>query len=189
MCNYRCIDRLGRTRLFRAPRLSVWLPALVFYAASCLPLSAQIWHVDEFDVMFDHKGAERGGTSAFDDAFRERRIAPPSVEPKVSVDVLRHPLTGKARRLLGTALRSVLKGDHAGAISALREGMAKIPAVVPYAHAMLGVEYLRAGQAAEAVPELTEAAVLFPHDAVVHSWVSLTAPEKRPGWRCTWTRR
>jgi tetratricopeptide (TPR) repeat protein len=165
-----------KARLRIALQLPVSLPALIFFTAS-FPLSAQMpgagigygFHVDEFDAMFEHDGFERGGTSEFDAAFPNRRAASPSEESKVSVDVLRHPLTGKARRVLGTALRYVLKGDHARAISALREGMAKIPSVAPYAHAMLGVEYLRAGRATEAVPELTEAATSFPHDAVVHS--------------------
>jgi len=177
MCNYRCIERLVKVRLYIALRLSVSLPALILFTASCFPLPAQMpgtgigygFHVDEFDTMFEHDGFERGGTSEFDAAFPNRRPDPPSEESKVSVDVLRHPLTRKARRMLGTALRYVLKGDHARAISLLREAMAKIPSIVPYAHAMLGVEYLRAGRATEAVPELTEAVTLFPHDAAVHS--------------------
>ncbi len=176
MCNYRCTKRFLRARLFIALRLSISLQALVFSSAICFPLSAQTpatghafgWHVDEFDALIEHGGFGPAGTPEVDAAFPWRRTAPPS-EYKVSVDVLRHPLTGKARRVLSTALRYVLKGDHARAISALQEGMAKIPSIGPYAHAMLGVEYLRAGRAAEAVPELVEAATSFPHDAVVHS--------------------
>ncbi|HEV2200998.1 MAG TPA: tetratricopeptide repeat protein [Bryobacteraceae bacterium] len=103
------------------------------------------------------------------DASPVSQTPEPNVEPKVSVDELRHPLTEKAQRLLAAALAYADKGEHGKAIATLREGMAKVRALVPYAHSVLGVEYLRLGQTAEAIPELAEAATLFPHDAMAHA--------------------
>ena len=176
MCNYRCIDRSCKARLFIALRLSIALPALIFSAVSCFPLRAQGpampgfgLRFDEFDVVFERGGFEHGGTAHMDSVFPARSAAPPSDALKVSVDELRHPLTGRARRVLATAWRYAQQGDHARAVSTLREGMAKAAAVIPYAHALLGIEYLHLGRNAEAVPEFTAAATSFPHDAVVHS--------------------
>jgi tetratricopeptide (TPR) repeat protein len=139
-----------------------------------IPLSAQYpssngFYVDEFDVLFEHGGMRQGETTAIDGAFPDHRASPTTGEPKVSVDELRHPLHGKARRVIATAWHYALQGEHLRAIATLREGMAKMAAVIPYAHALLGVEYLHLGRNAEAVPEFTEAARMFPHDAEVHS--------------------
>jgi tetratricopeptide (TPR) repeat protein len=172
MCNYRCIDRF-----FIARRMSVFLPALIFFAAGCFPISAQMssgtlgyhWHIDEFDTMFERGRFDGQGAPVLDSAFPNQVATPAPVETKVSVDELRHPLTERARRILAAAWRYAQKDEHARAISTLREGMAKVAALVPYAHALLGIEYLRTGRNAEAVPEFTEAVSLFPHDAVAHS--------------------
>jgi tetratricopeptide (TPR) repeat protein len=157
--------------------MSVFLPTLFFFAASCFPIYGQMatgtvdyrLRMDEFDVMFEHGRLGSEAASVIDSAFPNRVAPVVPDEPKVSIDQLRHPLTERARRVLATAWRYALKNDHAHAISTLREGMAKMAALVPYAHALLGIEYLRTGRNAEAVPEFTEAVSLFPHDAVVHS--------------------
>jgi Flp pilus assembly protein TadD len=75
--------------------------------------------------------------------------------------------------LLVKAWSYATKGDHPKAIATLQEGMTKVPALVPYAHALLGIEYIRIGRTAEALTDLTEAASLFPHDAAVHSNLAL----------------
>jgi tetratricopeptide (TPR) repeat protein len=125
------------------------------------------WHVNEFDEMNPPYRAE--GTVGF-----FKLPAPPATAPKVSADELRHPLTEKARRVLAKALEYIRKGEHSRAIATLREGMAKVRAVVPYAHEMLGAEYLRTGRDAEAVPEFAEAASFFPHEAAAHSNLALS---------------
>ena len=117
-------------------------------------------------VPFDTQGPDLG--------FFKQTPPPSSGEPKVSADELRHPMTGKARRVLATALGYAKKGEHWRAIATLREGMAKVRAVVPYAHGLLGIEYMRTGRDAEAVPEFTQAAGFFPHDAAVHSNLALS---------------
>jgi len=188
MCNYRCNHRFLEARIAgRCIPLAAWpgvepiarrwqiaLPLLVFSIVLSFPLCAQYptnygFHMDEFDVLFAHGGTHQEETPAIDDAFPDHRAAATTAELKVSVDELRHPLRGKAQRLVATAWRYAVQGDHLRAISTLREGMTKMAAVIPYAHALLGIEYLHLGRNAEAVPEFTQAAVMFPHDAVVHS--------------------
>jgi tetratricopeptide (TPR) repeat protein len=174
MCNHGFIGRF-----LQAPSLAAALaPLLLFLFPPCSPMAAQMqipgtvqpptMHADEFDVFFGRPEIWRADAASFNGAAAPQTSGT-SMEPKVSVDELRHPLTEKARRLLATALAYVGKGEHRKAIATLREGMAKVRALVPYAHGVLGVEYLRLGQTAEAVPELAEAATLFPHDAMVHS--------------------
>jgi hypothetical protein len=66
-----------------------------------------------------------------DSVFPDRRATPASAQPKVAVDELRHPLSGKARRLLDKAVGYAQRGDDANAISTLRKGMAREPALIP----------------------------------------------------------
>jgi tetratricopeptide (TPR) repeat protein len=162
MCNRRCVDRLRRVGFGRM--------ALVMLSVSgCFPLAAQIpgrpafgSHAGEFDAIFENHAMP-------DWAFPPRDIAQPSDPSPVSVDALRHPLNRKARRLLETALGYAESGEHARAITILQDGVAKIAAIAPYAHNVLGVEYLRTGRNAEAVKEFDEAATSLPHDAVVRT--------------------
>ena len=164
MCNYRCVDGSRRVRF-------AGLFLVVFSVSGCFPLAAQFpgqlghgLHADEFDTLF-----EREATPNLDSAFPPRSVAPFSEPSPVSVDALRHPLNGKARRLLEAALRYAEHGEHARAISLLQEGMAKVAAIIPYAHNVLGVEYLRTGRSVESVKEFDEAATLLPHDPVVRT--------------------
>ncbi len=180
MCNHSCLSS-SRSWVLCAARRSLgrrFLTASFFiFASTSFSLFGQWsgttpihgWHADEFDAVFDHSRFHEGVETDFDSAFPNRANAVSAGQPKVSVEELRHPLSGKARRILITAYRFAQKGDHAHAIATVREGMAKMAEVIPYAHALLGVEYLRTGRNAEALPEFTEAASLFPHDAMVHS--------------------
>jgi tetratricopeptide (TPR) repeat protein len=161
-----------------APSLAVALASFLFFFAPWAPVAAQMqipgtvrppmMHADEFDVFFGRLENWHADAHSLNGPAAPQNPEP-GVEPKVSVDELRHPLTEKARHLLAKALAYAGKGEHGKAIATLREGMAKVRALVPYAHGVLGVEYLRLGQTAEAVPELAEAATLFPHDAMAHS--------------------
>jgi len=78
----------------------------------------------------------------------------------VSADELRHPLSGKALRLIKKASSLIQAGDHVHAIEQLREAV-KIPAAAPYAYSLLGQEHLRLGQPEAALPELEEAVRLL----------------------------
>jgi tetratricopeptide (TPR) repeat protein len=81
----------------------------------------------------------------------------------ISADELRHPLSGKARRALQKVMTVIQAGDHARAVEQLRE-VVKIPSAAPYAHSLLGQEYLQLGKTIAALPELEEAVRLLPSD-------------------------
>jgi tetratricopeptide (TPR) repeat protein len=86
----------------------------------------------------------------------------------VSVEQLRYPVSRKGQKLIRTANRYAEKGESAKAIQAFQEALNE-PSAIPYARSSLGVEYLRVGQTALAIPELEEAVRLLPRNAVNHS--------------------
>lgn len=92
---------------------------------------------------------------------------PPAGGDTVSVQQLRHPLSRKARGLLNKAEALLTHGQRDKGKQQLAEAI-KEPSAAPYAHAMLGTEYLRDGQAHAAIPELETAARSLPI-ASVHS--------------------
>ena len=104
-------------------------------------------------------------TSSFPDS-REQTPAGPAT---VSSDVLRHPLTSKARRRLVKALHLAELGEHPAAIKELRETLVKEPSSAPYAQSLLGVEYVENQQFAEARTSFEEALRLMPHESINHS--------------------
>jgi Flp pilus assembly protein TadD len=93
----------------------------------------------------------------------------PSGPATVSADVLRHPLSSKARRRLEKALRLSELGKHPAAIQELRETLVKEPSSAPYAHNLLGVEFVESGQFDDARNSFEEAVRLMPHESVNHS--------------------
>lgn len=175
MCNHGSIDRSRMMRFSVVVRRFAGCAAI--FACAGFPLAAQIppiragagFYVDEFEAMSNQAQFDSVGTQGLDSAFALRRTPPPQEQTFVSVDELRHPLTGKARHMLAKALGYAERGDHTRAISTLHEGVAKDGTLAPYSHGLLGIEYLRSGRSAEAIPELTEAVKLFPHDARVRT--------------------
>ena len=93
----------------------------------------------------------------------------PAGPATVSADVLRHPLTSKARRRLEKALHLADLGEHPAAIRELREALVKEPSSAPYAQNLLGVEYVENSQFAEARSSFEEAVRLMPNESVNHS--------------------
>lgn len=93
--------------------------------------------------------------------------------PTVSTDVLRHPLSSKARRLFEKAMRLAELGNHHAAIEGLRDALVKCPADAPYAHNLLGLEYLEAHQYMEAKESFAEATRLMPRESGNHSNLGL----------------
>lgn len=87
----------------------------------------------------------------------------------VSADILRHPLTSKARRLLEKAMHLANLGDHAAAIQDLRQALVKEPSSAPYAHNLLGLEYIEEKQFAQARSSFEEAVRLMPGESANHS--------------------
>jgi Flp pilus assembly protein TadD len=93
----------------------------------------------------------------------------PSDPATISKDVLRHPLSVKARRLLEKARSLANLGEHTAAIQFLRDALVKEPSTAPYAKNMLGVEYFENRQFSEATSSFQEAVRLMPHESVNHS--------------------
>src|SRR5215470_5836222 len=84
----------------------------------------------------------------------------------VSADVLRHPISEKARGMLQAALETMNSGNHEAAIDQLLDTLAKYPESAAYAHSLLGVEYLRTDRFIDAVESFEKAVLLLPHDAI-----------------------
>ena len=102
-------------------------------------------------------------------SFPDSREHVPSGPATVSSDVLRHPLSAKARRRLEKALHLAELGEHPKAIKELRETLVKEPSSAPYAQSFLGVEYVQNQQFTEARNSFEEAVRLMPHESVNHS--------------------
>ena len=187
MCKHSCIrSAICKRGIFRASKARVlapkarilWMQAFVAAVLFCLPAAAQIpdvfrsslgWRIDDFDSMSANTTPVLDrGMGAFP-TIPQQSQAP----AKVSADVLRHPISEKARRILVKVLALAEKGEHARAVAALQEGMEKERTLLPYSHGLLGAEYLHLGRTAEAVPEFVEDARVFPHDATAHSNLAL----------------
>ena len=97
-----------------------------------------------------------------------------SGSPTISTDVLRHPLSSKARRLFEKAMHFAELGNHHAAIDGLRDALVKCPSDAPYAHNLLGLEYIEAHQYSEAKESFAEAARLMPHESSNHSNLGLS---------------
>jgi len=101
-----------------------------------------------------------------------REVPPPAQAPaeaSVSADLLRHPLSRKARQMLQKAQRAAEAGDHAGAIRQFEETLAKYPDSGAWTYSWLGVEYIKTDQFDAAVTSFEQAVLLLPHDAVSRS--------------------
>lgn len=116
------------------------------------------------------------------------RMAPTSSAttryPVVSVAQLRHPLTRKGSELIEKIQTSLRIGQRAKA----KEQIAKAiedPSAAPYAHAILGTEYLKEGQTQAALPELEGAAEVLPI-ADVHSNLGYALCATGQTNRCQW---
>src|ERR1700681_197170 len=110
------------------------------------PLSAGLWP-NAVPVVPDHSAV---------------RHAPAG---KISAELLRYPLSDKARRMLQKALQTSKAGDHSGAVKQLQQTLTKCPDTGAYVHSLLGVEYLKTDQIPEAIDALERAVKLLPHDA------------------------
>ena len=102
------------------------------------------------------------------DVSREPPATPGDGQYPISVDVLRHPISEKARRMFRKALDSLNSGDQETARGQLLEMLAKYPASAVYAHSVLGVIYVRTSRFHDAVTSFEQAASLLPHDATTH---------------------
>jgi tetratricopeptide (TPR) repeat protein len=92
----------------------------------------------------------------------------------ISTDMLRHPLSSKARRLFEKAMHFAELGNHHAAIEGLRDALVKCPSDAPYAQNLLGLEYIEAQQYKEAKASFAEAARLMPRESSNHSNLGLS---------------
>jgi tetratricopeptide (TPR) repeat protein len=93
---------------------------------------------------------------------------------KIAAELLRYPLSGKARSMLQKALQTSDAGDHLGAVRQLRKTLDKFPDTGAYVYSLLGVEYLKTDQIPEAIDVLKQAVDLLPHDASNHANLGLS---------------
>jgi tetratricopeptide (TPR) repeat protein len=86
----------------------------------------------------------------------------------IPVDVLRHPITARVRKIILTAMSRIDAGEHAPAIELLRETLRKYPDSAPYVQNLLGAEYVRTDQLPAAISSFEQAVSLLPNDAMTH---------------------
>ncbi len=153
----------------------------LFSPACCLRLFAQdassrIPTIDEILASSQKMITERG-LAGLDIGSRQATLpsesytrdpAPTQIGPTVSVEELRHPLSGKGRRMIDRAQRYSRSGDYSKAIEELNQAL-KEPSAVPYARMILGYVYLKLRRVPEAVQELEEVTVLLPRLPAGHS--------------------
>jgi tetratricopeptide (TPR) repeat protein len=106
--------------------------------------------------------------------FPDSREHVPAGPATISSDMLRHPLTSRARKRLQKALHLSELGNHVAAIQELRETMVKEPSSAPYTQNFLGVELVENQQFAEARTSFEEAVRLLPHESINHSNLGFT---------------
>jgi len=145
--------------------------SLIANAIASAPVAGQALSSNPYDQNRVFGYSSRGlieleeSTSTSPDSWEHA----PSGPATVSSDILRHPLTSRARRRMEKALHLAQLGNHAAAILELRETLVKEPSSAPYAQNLLGLEYVENKQFAEARNSFEEAVRLMPHESVNHS--------------------
>jgi tetratricopeptide (TPR) repeat protein len=86
----------------------------------------------------------------------------------IPIDVLRHPINGKVRKMLLIAMDKSDAGEHAPAIETLQATLAKFPDSAPYVQNLLGVEYVKTNQLQAAIGSFEQAVSLMPNVAMTH---------------------
>jgi tetratricopeptide (TPR) repeat protein len=144
-------------------------PFAVLYLAAA-PLWGQTPKFAQLGTMT--RAEDSPGTSASNQIFYNspRTPEPQASEParKVSVEQLQHPLSRKGASLIRQAQNFADMGDHDKAIATLRLALRERSAI-PYAHGLLGSEYLKINQIPAAIAALEFAVKLLPRNAVNHS--------------------
>jgi Flp pilus assembly protein TadD len=91
-----------------------------------------------------------------------------SIASTVSADQLQHPLSSRGAKMIRKAQEFMRVDDHVNAIAELKHALTESSAV-PYAHSLLGTEYLKTGQIMAARTELEQAVEVLSHDPALHS--------------------
>jgi predicted TPR repeat methyltransferase len=149
------------------PKVLPGFAAVVFCAAFVtFEVSAQTGSDISPDVLLRQAGSVPDSSPA--GAPMQPEAKPGNGPVVVSADLLRHPITGKVRRMLLSAMEKMASGDHEMAIEQLRETLAKYPNSAAYVHNLLGVEYVKTDRFKAAVRSFEQAVMLLPHDAMTH---------------------
>ena len=147
----------------KVPASGQGLPGAPFQSTKNRPISYSPWETFSLD-----------GTPA-DFPQSTQAVAAGTAGPAtVSSDMLRHPLTSKARRLLMKAMHHADLGNHPAAIQGLHETVAKDPSSAPYVDNLLGMEYMLTSQFKEAKNSFEDAVRLMPHESINHSNLGLS---------------
>jgi tetratricopeptide (TPR) repeat protein len=112
------------------------------------------------------KNPSLAGTDS--DAPLDARATPSDRHDAISIDVLRHPITEKARRTLRKALETLNSGHYEEARKQLLAMLAKYPDFAAYVHSVLGVVYVKTNRFSDAANSFEQAVSFFPHDAETH---------------------
>ena len=151
-------------------RLTVFVS---FFWIGNAPAWGQVLYGNPYDPgMSQPFGYPDWGPSGLEDSMSGFPRSPPLAPAgpaTVSTDVLRHPLSSKARRLFEKAMHHAELGNHAAAIQGLREALAKDPSSAPYADNLLGLEYIETRRFTDAKSSFEEAVRLMPHESANHS--------------------
>jgi len=110
---------------------------------------------DWVDNMPSHQTDEKWGT------VENQSTATNPPASTVSLAELRHPMSPKAQKMLEKAQKLADMGQHDAAIAQLKDAL-KESSATPYAHSLLGSEYLKTDRAEEALEELKLATVQLP---------------------------
>ena len=142
------------------------------------PVCGQLHYGNPYDASMGRSpfGAPWGASESLEavSSFPEPGTGVGSGPSTISADVLRHPLSSKARRLFEKAMHFAELGNHHAAIAGLREALVKCPSDAPYTQNRLGLEYIEAQQYPEAKASFSEAARLMPHESSNHSNLGLS---------------
>jgi len=92
----------------------------------------------------------------------------------ISADLLRHPLSERAREMIDKAQRIAQGGDHLAAIEQLTKALDKHPESAAWIQPVLGVEYIRTDQYQAAIQALEQAVLLLPRDPINRSNLGLS---------------
>jgi tetratricopeptide (TPR) repeat protein len=154
------------------PRSAIFISS--FFLLATTPIWGQIYYGNPYDAGLGlsrrYEYSVGGLRGTMDDGIPN--FPRPASTPEagtISSDVLRNPLSSKARRLLEKAMHHAEMGDHTAAIEGLRDALVKQPAAAPYIHSLLGVEYLETRQFAAAISAFEKSVRLMPHEAATHS--------------------
>jgi tetratricopeptide (TPR) repeat protein len=94
--------------------------------------------------------------------------------PKISADILRFPLSSKAKNAILKADTLVRTGDHKGAMVLLQEALVKYSRAAPYIQNMLGIEYVAVGNFPAAKDAFANVIHAMPHISANYSNYALT---------------